>query len=76
MSNINRRRFLEAGGSLAAMSAMTQTGTAAAPTAQVDIRRLPRIKQELVAPPFVPEHEQVAAGGAEDCRGGAGRPRR
>ncbi len=39
---------------------MTQTETAAAPTAQVDICGLPRVKQELVAPPFVPEHEQVA----------------
>ena len=63
MSNISRRRFLEAGGSLAAMSAMTQTGKAAAPTAHVNIRGLPRVKQELVAPPFVPEHEQVAGGG-------------
>ena len=63
MFTISRRRFLEAGGSLAAMSAMTQTEAAAAPTAQTDIRGLPRVKQELVAPPFVPEHKQVAAGG-------------
>ena len=63
MFNISRRRFLEAGGSLAAMSAMTQPGAAAAPSAQADISRLPRVKQELVDPPFVPEHEQVAAAG-------------
>ncbi len=63
MFNISRRRFLEAGGSLAAMSAMTQPGAAAAPSAQADISGLPRVKQELVDPPFVPEHEQVAAAG-------------
>ena len=62
MSNISRRRFLEAAGPLAAMSAMTQEGTAA-PSAQADISGLPRVRQELVDPPFVPEHEQVAAGG-------------
>ena len=27
------------------------------------IAALPRVKQELVAPPFLPEHEQVASGG-------------
>ena len=62
MFNISRRRFLEAGGTLAA-SAMTQTGAATAPAAQAGISGLPRVKQELVAPPFVPEHEQVAATG-------------
>ena len=63
MSNISRRLFLEAAGPLTAMSAMTQQGTAAAPSAQADISGLPRVRQELVDPPFVPEHEQVAAGG-------------
>ena len=63
MFNISRRRFLEAAGPLAAMTAMTQQGTAAAPSAQADISGLPRVRQELVDPPFVPEHEQVAAGG-------------
>lgn len=28
-----------------------------------EIAALPRVKQELVAPPFAPEHEQVASGG-------------
>ena len=32
----------------------------AATTAKVDISGLPRVKQKLVDPPFVPEHEQVA----------------
>ena len=30
---------------------------------QADIDNLPRVKQKLVTPPFVPEHEQVAIGG-------------
>ena len=28
-----------------------------------EIAALPRVKQELVPPPFAPEHEQVASGG-------------
>lgn len=31
--------------------------------AKHDISKLPRVKQQLVAPPFVPEHDQVAKGG-------------
>ncbi len=31
--------------------------------AEVDLSHLPRVKQDLVAPPFAPEHEQVATGG-------------
>ena len=45
------------------MSAMTQTVVAAVPSAGADISGLPRIKQELVDPPFVPEHKQIAVGG-------------
>jgi len=36
------------------------TGVAVAAT---DISKLPRVKQELVAPPAVPKHDQVAKGG-------------
>lgn len=36
---------------------------AQAATAEADIESLPRVKQELVAPPFVPKHDQVAKGG-------------
>ena len=32
-------------------------------TAATDISSLPRVKQKMVAPPFLPEHEQVAADG-------------
>ena len=34
-----------------------------AAAATTDISALPRVKQELVAPPFLPEHEQVATSG-------------
>ena len=30
---------------------------------QADIADLPRVKQKLVTPPFLPEHEQIATGG-------------
>jgi nitrite reductase (NO-forming) len=36
-------------------------GVQAAP-AKVDVSTLPRIKQKLVAPPFLPEHSQIADG--------------
>jgi nitrite reductase (NO-forming) len=32
-------------------------------TEKVDIATLPRVRQQLVAPPFLPEHEQIASGG-------------
>ena len=40
-------------GSMMAMASLTEE----------EIAALPRVKQELVAPPFVPEHDQVASGG-------------
>ena len=51
-----------------AATAATQTagsGTmvAKASMTEEEIAALPRVKQELVAPPFPPEHEQVASGG-------------
>ncbi len=62
MSTVNRRTFLEAGGSLAALSAMTRAPVTAAPT-QANATGLPRVRQQLVDPPFVPDHAQVADGG-------------
>ena len=41
------------GSSMMAMASLTEE----------EIAALPRVKQELVAPPFVPEHDQVASGG-------------
>jgi len=39
------------------------TGAKAPSMTEEEIAALPRVKQELVAPPFAPEHEQVASGG-------------
>lgn len=65
MLQLNRRQLLGAGGTLGAMSALSpivkaSTGSAAV---KADLANLPRVRQELVAPPFAPEHEQVASGG-------------
>jgi nitrite reductase (NO-forming) len=53
---------------LLAATAVAAVGTAKAvaqeaPPEKVDISLLPRVKQAMVAPPFLPEHEQVATGG-------------
>lgn len=60
------RRTLLKGTTLATGISLLGSGLmsqAQAATAAVDIENLPRVKQKLVAPPFVPEHEQVATGG-------------
>ena len=62
MLQINRRDLLKAGGVLGAVSAVSPVVVASA-SESADISGLPRVKQELVAPPFVPAHEQVATGG-------------
>jgi len=70
----SRRSLLQAMG-LASASAVagpalasTMHAETAAPSllvkaAATDISALPRVKQKMVAPPFLPEHEQVATGG-------------
>jgi nitrite reductase (NO-forming) len=65
-----RRSFLQATGlaTAAAMAIPLVAETAKADTAAIgvtaeDVSKLPRVKQKLVAPPFFPEHEQVASGG-------------
>ena len=71
MDNVvpGRRNFLKAtaaatlgSAGLAVMAGNGKQGIQAA-AATVDITGLPRIKQVMVAPPFLPEHEQVAVGG-------------
>ena len=47
----------------ATQSADSSAMMAMASLTEEEIAALPRVKQELVAPPFVPEHEQVASGG-------------
>lgn len=63
----NRRAFLKATGlltvSAAAGGTLPLTTGAAAASAAVDIISLPRVKQAMVDPPFLPEHEQVATSG-------------
>lgn len=56
------RRVLLAATTAAAMGAATAVAQEAPPE-KVDISSLPRVKQVMVAPPFLPEHEQVATGG-------------
>ena len=58
---LSRRNLLTASALVAA--ATLPTAIAAAEDAKVDIATLPRVKQKLVAPPFLPEHEQIAHGG-------------
>ena len=62
MSSMSRRRFLQASGPLAAMSALTRRAATAPTEVRTDTRGLPRVRQKLVDPPFVPEHTQVAPG--------------
>lgn len=47
----------------AASAETVNTNPLGLPTADLDIAALPRIKQLLVAPPMVPDHEQVATTG-------------
>jgi len=76
--NPDRRNFLTAAAlgtaATVAASGLTASQATATPamipheklgiaTADIDIDKLPRVKQTLVAPPFFPEHDQVAKGG-------------
>ena len=62
-----RRNFLKAtaaatfGG--AGLAAMAGKGIQVAAAATTDISSLPRVKQKMVAPPFLPAHEQIATQG-------------
>ncbi len=62
-----RRNFLKAtaaatfGG--AGLVVMAGKGIQAAAATTTDVSSLPRVKQKMVAPPFLPEHEQIATQG-------------
>ena len=56
------RRVLLVATAVAALGTAKAVAQEAQP-AKVDISSLPRVKQTMVAPPFLPEHEQVAVGG-------------
>lgn len=62
VTDLSRRRLLQVGGTIAAAPSVSQMAAASA-AAATDPAKLPRVKQELVAPPAVPKHEQVATGG-------------
>ncbi len=57
------RRNLLGVTALAAAAATITANVAKADDAPVDVSKLPRVQQKLVAPPFLPEHEQVATSG-------------
>ncbi len=58
---LTRRGLLAA--TVVTAAATFGTVQANADDAKLDISKLPRVKQKMVAPPFLPEHEQVATGG-------------
>jgi len=67
--NSTRRGFLKTTAAMtlgsAALAGVVGTGTQSLEVAAAtpDVSNLPRVKQTMVAPPFLPEHEQVAVGG-------------
>ena len=64
--SVSRRAFLSTTAAVSAglMVADAKLNTAEAQTLSAEqIAGLPRVKQEMVAPPFLPKHDQVAKGG-------------
>jgi nitrite reductase (NO-forming) len=65
--NTGRRNFLQGSAAVLAAPLLAEAAVAdikaKSAKAPADISKLPRVKQALVAPPFVPEHSQVAKGG-------------
>ena len=59
---MTRRGVLGASVMTAAIAAIS-SAPIMAEDAQIDISKLLRVQQKMVAPPFLPEHEQVATGG-------------
>lgn len=57
------RRGLLAAATVSAAAATLSNVTSASAEATLDVSKLPRVKQAMVAPPFLPEHDQVAKGG-------------
>ena len=57
------RRGLLAAATVSAAAATLSNVTSASAEATLDVSKLPRVKQAMVAPPYLPEHDQVAKGG-------------
>ncbi len=64
-SGVSRRTFLSSTAAISAGLALAETASVAhsASMTQEQIDALPRVKQEMVAPPYLPKHEQVAKDG-------------
>ncbi len=63
---VSRRAILSGTAAIGAGIVLADMATSqanAAPLTQDEIASLPRVKQEMVAPPFLPQHDQVATGG-------------
>lgn len=65
--NVTRRNFMTGtaavGAGLLAIEIASTPAEAATSKTEQEIAKLPRVKQEMVAPPFFPKHDQVAKGG-------------
>lgn len=70
-SGVSRRAFLSStaastaavGAGLMAAETVSASSVHATALSEAEINALPRVKQEMVAPPFLPKHDQVAKGG-------------
>lgn len=66
-NNVSRRSLLAVpvavGAGLLVAGIASKNAEAATSNTETEIANLPRVKQELVAPPFFPKHDQVAKGG-------------
>ena len=63
---ISRRTFLSGSAAVGTGLMVAQVATSSAQAASLspaEIAGLPRVTQEMVAPPFLPKHDQVAKGG-------------
>ena len=64
--SVSRRTFLSSAAAVGSGLMIAQVATSVAQAASLspaEIAGLPRVTQEMVAPPFLPKHDQVAKGG-------------
>ena len=64
--SVSRRTFLSGAAAVGSGLMIAQVATSVAQAASLspaEIAGLPRVTQEMVAPPFLPKHDQVAKGG-------------
>ena len=66
MRSVSRRNFISGSATIGTGLLFAHAATSAAQAASLslaEIARLPRVTQQMVAPPFLPEHDQIAKGG-------------